>query len=84
MTRSVTPQLNQKPLTPAEAVEICSDGVVSVREAAQLAGVSRAQIYIWINDGTIVSLKQGKRRLVPRRAVVALTAANLLATQSQG
>jgi excisionase family DNA binding protein len=42
---------------------------LSVPEAARLLGVSRMTAYTAIRDGTIPSLKLGRRVLVPRAAL---------------
>jgi excisionase family DNA binding protein len=41
-------------------------------EAADIIGVSRQFIYNKINDGTLRTVKVGKRRLVPRSAILEL------------
>lgn len=38
---------------------------LSVPEAAEALGVSRAQAYIMINSGELPSIRVGRRRLVP-------------------
>lgn len=44
----------------------------SPSEAAQILGVSRAFIYLRMDDGTLPSVKLGRRRLIPRAAIDAL------------
>ena len=38
---------------------------LSVPEAAEALGVSRAQAYIMVNSGELPSIRVGRRRLVP-------------------
>lgn len=44
----------------------------SPAEAAQALGISRARLYQLIEDGSIPSLKLGRRRLIRAEALVAL------------
>lgn len=44
----------------------------SPSEAANVLGVSRAFIYLRMDDGTLPSVKLGRRRLIPRSAIEAL------------
>ena len=44
----------------------------SPAEAAQVLGISRARLYQLLDDGTIPSLKLGRRRLIRRDALVEL------------
>lgn len=37
---------------------------VDAQEAARLAGISRAKLYPYLTDGTLPSIKLGKRRLI--------------------
>jgi excisionase family DNA binding protein len=59
------------------AEELLKDGVLSVPEAAGFMGLSRATVYRLMENGQLVFVLQGRRRLVPRRAVVRLLAAGL-------
>ena len=44
----------------------------SPAEAAAAIGISRARLYQLLDDGTIPSLKLGRRRLIRREALTAL------------
>lgn len=46
----------------------------SPAEAAAELGISRAKLYQLLDDGTIPSLKLGRRRLIRHEALVALLA----------
>jgi len=41
-------------------------------EAAQMLGLSRARLYQLLDDGSLPSLKLGRRRLIRREALVEL------------
>ena len=45
---------------------------LSIRETAQMCGISRATIYRLIAEGRLTTLKIGARRLVPLGAIDAL------------
>jgi excisionase family DNA binding protein len=45
---------------------------LSIKEAAQTCGLSRATVYRLIADGKLATLKIGARRLVPVGAIDAL------------
>ncbi len=57
--------------------DIVSDGLERVTQAAKFLGVSRSFIYRLINSGQLASVKIGKSRRVPIRAVHELAANNL-------
>ena len=44
--------------------------VYSTQEVAELLGISRSYAYELVRNGTIPSLKLGKKRLVPQQRVV--------------
>lgn len=44
----------------------------SPNEAAAVLGISRARLYQLLDDGTIPSVKLGRRRLIRRDALVSL------------
>jgi excisionase family DNA binding protein len=46
--------------------------VLSIKEAAQACGISRASVYRLIAEGKLTTLKIGARRLVPMHAIDAL------------
>lgn len=45
----------------------------SPSEAAELLGISRAKLYLLLDDGTLPSFKLGRSRRIPHAALVALT-----------
>ncbi|MBM4071005.1 MAG: helix-turn-helix domain-containing protein [Planctomycetes bacterium] len=58
--------------------EILLDGLERVSQSAAFLGVSRSQIYKWISEGVLPSVKIGHSRRVPIRSVRDLAAANLV------
>lgn len=60
-----------------EQSEVVAAGLMSVEEAARFLSVSRSTLYELMESGRLVYVKLGRARRIPRRAVVALAAANL-------
>ena len=67
-------------LTPERAEELCGDGMFSVEEAAAFANWSRAELYVRMGRGEVPFVKDGKRRTIPKRALVEILAQKLIAT----
>ena len=63
--------------TRSDAIELLADGALSVAEAVRFASVSRATLYAAMSAGELVFVKRGRRRLIPKRALVAWLAAGL-------
>lgn len=61
---------------------LVSDGVMDVRAAASLLGISRSKVYE-LMKGTLPFLKLGRRRLIPRRALIELLASHLVTNGGQ-
>ena len=57
--------------------ELVSEGAVSVAEAARFLGISRARLYEHMNAGEIRFMKDGRRRLLPKRGLVYFLAERL-------
>ena len=53
---------------------VCDDGLMRVTEAAAFLAVSRATLYALMADGKLTSVRIGRSRRVPRRAVIRLAA----------
>ncbi len=58
--------------------ELVSEGNLTVPEAARLIRLSRSQLYALMSKGELPFIKIGKRRLVPRRALLDLMERNLV------
>ena len=68
------PRVSTPNPTPQEPL---ADGVLSVVEACELARVSRSQLYRYLGSGELPSLHLGRRRLIPRRSLLAFLASRL-------
>ena len=56
-------------LHPHDPIEIVHDGAMSVSAAVAWTGVGRSKLYEAMSRGHLRFLKDGKRRLIPRRAL---------------
>jgi excisionase family DNA binding protein len=63
--------------------EIISDGLERISDAARLLGMSRSHIYRMIRDRVLPSVKIGKTRRVPVRAVRDLVLNNMVSVCSE-
>lgn len=52
--------------------DVVADGMLTVEEAAGFSKLSRAELYRRMSAGDLKYVKFGKRRLIPRRALVEL------------
>ncbi len=50
-------------------VEITSDDLLTIEEAAKEIGCHRATIFRWIDEGKILTLKLAKNRAIPKAEV---------------
>ena len=58
--------------------DLLADGVMSIAEAVAFAGLSRTTLYGAMDAGALAYVKRGRRRLIPRRALVAWLAEGLV------
>jgi hypothetical protein len=63
-----------------DATDLVADGVLSVAESMQFTKLSRAELYNLMGAGRLTFVKHGKRRLIPKRALVQLLAYGLVTT----
>ena len=56
---------------------LCRDGALTLRGASEFTGLGRTRLYELIGSGRLRSVRVGNRRLIPRRALVALLAEGL-------
>jgi excisionase family DNA binding protein len=61
-----------------QKAELVIDGLMTLREVQDFTRLSRTDLYTRMTRGELPFVKLGKRRLVPRRAVVDLAAAGLV------
>jgi excisionase family DNA binding protein len=57
---------------------LVADGLMTILEAAAFLRVSRSTLYVFMDSGELASVKLGRRRLVPRRALVEFAARGVL------
>ena len=57
--------------------ELLEDGTLTVIEAAKFTGLPRTNLYGLMEKGQLPYAQIGRRRLIPRRALVQLLAENL-------
>ncbi len=50
--------------------ELLADGCLSIAEAVEFSRISRSRLYECIATGDLLTVKNGRRRLVPRRALI--------------
>ncbi len=59
--------------------DLASDGTCTIIEAAKFSGLSRSTLYGLMDKGQLAYAKVGKRRLIPRRALVELIEDHMVA-----
>lgn len=62
-----------------EPARLVEEGTVSVVEAATFSGLSRSELYQRMARGELAYIKIGKRRLIPRKSLVAMLARHVVA-----
>jgi excisionase family DNA binding protein len=60
-----------------EANELMSDGLMTVREAADFLAVGHSLLYKLMEEGWLAYVKLGRARRIPKRAAIALAQANV-------
>jgi excisionase family DNA binding protein len=71
------PKVDRIPDRGGDAEDLCADGAFTVKEAVHFSGLARTAIYQRIEDGSLPSLRLGRRRLIPKRALVRMLAEGL-------
>lgn len=66
------------PTDPAAA--LAADGLMSVKEALAFLSIGHSELYAMMGRGELPSCKIGRRRLIPRKALVAFAARHLVNT----
>ena len=62
------------PVDDSDGDALFVDGALRVRDAVAFSGLSRTALYELIQSGELASVRIGKRRLIPKRALVQLLA----------
>ena len=63
--------------------ELVNEGLQRISDAARFLGVSRSLLYRLINTGALPTVRIGRSRRIPIRAVREFAAINLVAASSQ-
>jgi excisionase family DNA binding protein len=61
-----------------ERLGLVEDGLLTVREAQDFTRLSRSDLYARMERGELAYVKIGRRRLVPRRALIELAQRGLV------
>jgi excisionase family DNA binding protein len=64
--------------------ELVEGGLLTIAQAEEFSGLSRSGLYSLMERGALAYVKLGKRRLIPRRALVALAERGLVVRESAG
>lgn len=59
------------------AEELLAQGALSIGDAAKFSALSRSELYQLMTSGALVFVKHGKRRLIPKKALIKLLAEGL-------
>jgi excisionase family DNA binding protein len=62
--------------------DLVTEGLQRISDAARFLGVSRSLVYRLINSGVLPTVRIGRSRRIPIRAVHELAAANLVCVAS--
>jgi excisionase family DNA binding protein len=62
---------------PGDKLTDMADGLVTVREASKLLGLSRSFLYVAMDRGELSYAKFGKARRIPRAAILRFAARHL-------
>jgi excisionase family DNA binding protein len=66
-------------MSPAqESLGLVEDGLLTVAEAQEYSRLSRSDLYARMERGQLAYVKLGRRRLIPRRALVEMAAQGLV------
>lgn len=67
-----------------QTVDVVAEGALTLPEAERFAGLKRSYLYELMSSGQLASIKLGKRRLVPRAALVELLRSGLRTSTAVG
>ena len=59
-------------------IDLVSEGLMTVRKAAEFLGLSRSTVYALMESGELPFAKIGKARRIPRRAVAEFAASRMV------
>lgn len=64
-------------MSETELRDLVADGLMTVLEASRFLSVSRATLYVMMDEGKLFHVKLGRSRRIPRKAVMNLAIANV-------
>jgi excisionase family DNA binding protein len=64
-------------------MNLVQDGLMAVTDAAKFVGLSRSELYARMQRGELAYCLLGRRRLIPRRALMNLAHQNLVVASGQ-
>jgi excisionase family DNA binding protein len=64
--------------TDQSRADLVADGMVTIAEAQEMTRLSRSELYVRMDRGELPFAKLGKRRMIPRKAIIALMAQSLV------
>ena len=71
--------MDSRQVADAAATDLVSGGVMNILEAAEYARLSRAEIYRAMGAGELAFVKVGRRRMIPKNAIIAWLGRHLVA-----
>ena len=74
MTRTIARAYSESRTDTSDSVDIVSEGLMTVLQAAEFLSVSRSKLYAMMEAGQLPYVKLGKSRRIPRRAAIELAA----------
>jgi excisionase family DNA binding protein len=77
MSRPLPPIPYEHVDTAPSPVELCRDGCLSLTRALRFSGLTETYLKDLLRSGELPSFKAGKRRLIPRQALVNWLASRL-------
>lgn len=60
-----------------QSEDLVSEGLVTIREAAEFLGIGRTLVYVLLEQGHLPSAKIGRRRVIPKQALIRFSAERL-------
>jgi excisionase family DNA binding protein len=69
----------EKDMSEEKQKELLNDGALTIDGAAEFAGVQRTFLYAKMGAGELPFTKCGRRRLIPKRALVEMLSKGLVA-----
>jgi excisionase family DNA binding protein len=82
MAAGATSRVGDEGVSVGEAPRLLDESTLTIAEAVKFTGLPRTNLYELMGSGRLPYVKIGKRRLVPRKALVGLLNKNLVGGES--